>query len=279
MTMRGVLYLSACACFAQIIQVPAGLDAYVPVPESNPVSREKVELGKKLFFDKRLSSDGTVACATCHDPGHAFTDRHKTAVGVGGRTGNRRTPRIANRAYGTSFFWDGRAASLEEQVLQPIANPKEMNLAPEEAAVRVGVTVPVLRDALATYVRTVLSGDSPFDRGELSAQQREGLRLFRGKAGCTGCHLGPNLTDEKLHDTGVEPGVRIKTPSLRDVAVAPPYMHDGSLLSLKDVVEFYDKGGRPTRDPELRPLHLSAAEKDAVVAFLHSLTGTIRHGL
>lgn len=263
-----------------ILQVPLGLDTYIPTPENNPITREKIELGKRLFFDKRLSSDGTVSCGTCHDPEHAFSDAHKTAVGVAGRTGNRRTPRIANRAYGTMFFWDGRAKSLEEQVLQPIANPREMNLEPEEAARRAGLQVAAMRDALATYVRTILSGDSPYDRAQLDSQQRAGLRLFRGKAGCAVCHAGPNLTDEKLHQTGVEEGVAIKTPSLRDVARTPPFMHDGSIATLDAVIDFYDKGGTSvTQDADIRPLHLSAAEQASLRAFLEALSGTTRDGL
>lgn len=282
--------------------VPAGLDAYLPVPDSNPLTSGKVELGRKLFFDKRLSRDQSVSCATCHDPAIAFTDRRKTAAGVNGREGPRRVPRIANRVYGKSFFWDGRAGSLEEQVLQPIANPKEMDLDVAEAASRVGLDVPALEQALASYVRTILAGDSPYDRylagdaGALTARQREGLRLFRGKAGCTSCHLGPNLTDEAFHNTGVgwpaDPGRyqvtkvetdrgAFKTPGLREAARTPPYMHDGSLATLEDVVEFYSKGGQgnPYLDPEIRKLDLTAAEKAALIAFLEALNGKVRDGM
>jgi cytochrome c peroxidase len=271
---------------AQTLTVPLGLDAFVPVPAANPLTREKVELGKRLFFDKRLSLDQTIACATCHDPAWAYSDQRATAVGIGGLIGERRSPRIVNRAYGKAFFWDGRAASLEEQVVQPIANPKEMGLAVHLAAERVGLSVELVRDALASYVRTIVSGDSPYDRyvagntAALTAEQRTGLRIFRGKAGCTACHLGPNLTDEKRHDTGIGGGA-FKTPSLREAARTPPYMHDGSLATLEDVLEFYDKGGKesPTLDTEMHPLKLTAEEKAALKALLQALNGTVRDGL
>lgn len=255
------------------------------MPPSNPLTREKVELGKRLFFDKRLSSDNSISCATCHDPNLAYSDSRQLAVGVGGREGNRRSPRIVNRAWGKSFFWDGRAATLEDQVLQPISNPKEMDLPVEAAAQRVGLPVPALRDALASYVRSIVSGNSPYDKylagntEALTAEQRAGLRLFRGKAGCTSCHLGPNLTDEKLHDTGIGEE-SFKTPSLREASRTPPYMHDGSLATMDDVLEFYDKGGKEsaTLDPEIHPLQLTAEEKSALKSFLESLNGTVRDG-
>jgi cytochrome c peroxidase len=256
------------------------------VPESNALTREKVELGRKLFFDVRLSRDSTISCATCHDPAKAFTDSRKLSVGVDGRVGDRRVPRIINRAYGSSFFWDGRSASLEDQVVQPISNPKEMDLALGTAAQRVGIDELALRHALASYVRTILSGDSPYDRylggdnAALSEQQRAGLRLFRGKAGCTACHLGPNFTDERLHNTGIGAGT-FKTPGLREAARTPPYMHDGSLATLEEVIDFYDKGGKPDPqlDPDIRPLHLSGEEKADLGAFLKALNGTVRDGM
>ena len=287
---------------ADKVAVPAGLDAYLPAPESNPITREKVELGKRLFFEKQLSRDNSIACATCHDPQRAFTDERPVGVGVGGRTGNRRVPRIVNRGYGKSFFWDGRAASLEEQVLQPIQNPKEMDLTLVEVTARTGLPVETVRQALATYVRTILSGDAPYDRylggnpEALTAEQRAGLRLFRGKAGCTACHLGPNFTDERFHNTGIgwphdegRYGVThaerdrgaFKTPSLREAARAAPYMHDGSLKTIEEVIDFYDQGGKPNPalDPEIRALKLTAEEKAALAAFLRALIGTVRDGM
>jgi cytochrome c peroxidase len=287
---------------ADKLVIPAGLDAYLPVPDSNPLTKEKVELGKKLFFDTRLSRDHSISCATCHDPERAFTDDRPVGRGVAGRTGNRRVPRIVNRGYGASFFWDGRAATLEDQVLQPIQNPKEMDLTLDELQARLTLPVTQIQQALATYVRTILSGDSPYDRylqgdrAALTEQQRLGLRLFRGKAGCTACHLGPNFTDERFHNTGVgwpqdegryavtraerDRGA-FKTPGLREAARTPPYMHDGSLRTLEEVIDFYDKGGKPNPalDPEIRELRLTPGEKAALVAFLHALSGTVRDGL
>jgi cytochrome c peroxidase len=291
----------AFALGGQTLSVPLGLDAYVPAPADNPIAVERARLGRQLFFDKRLSRDGTVACSSCHDPEHAFADPRPVAIGIQGKRGTRRTPRLANRAYGRSFFWDGRAATLEDQVGGPIENPLEMNLPVDEAAARVGLSEGELRRALATYVRTILSGDSPYDRylaGDreaLSALARDGLRLFRGKAGCVSCHLGTNLTDERFHNTGLnsadegrhavtrQPADRgaFKTPGLRDVARAAPYMHDGSLATLDDVIEHYDRGGRQrdNLDREIRPLELTPDEKRALKAFLESLTGRIREGL
>ena len=296
---RAAIYALLAASVAQA-QVPLGLDAYLPVPEGNPLTLQKIVLGQKLFFDKRLSRDGSIACASCHDPKLAFSDARPVALGIAGRKGIRRSPRIANRAYGKSFFWDGRATTLEEQVGGPIANPLEMDLPVADAASRVGLSEPELRRALASYVRTILAGDSPFDqfvagdRAALNAQAQEGLKIFRGKGGCIACHLGPNLTDERFHNTGVgtgdegrakvsgkpEDSASFKTPSLREVGSTPPYMHDGSVPTLDDVVEHYNRGGRanPYLDPELHELQLTNADKRALVAFLKSLSGTIREG-
>jgi cytochrome c peroxidase len=186
---------------------------------------------------------------------------------------------------------------LEEQVLQPIQNPKEMDLTIAEAAARVNLDAETISRALASYVRSILSGDSPYDRfvnGDrtaLTAQERAGLQIFRGKGNCIACHVGPNFSDEKLHNTGVawrdgqlaDIGAgqgNFKTPTLREVARTAPYMHDGGIRTLEDVVEFYDRGGNanPGIDPELRPLHLTAEEKPALIAFLRSLSGKIREG-
>jgi cytochrome c peroxidase len=279
-----VLVLAAIAAVTP--PVPLGLDTFLPIPASNPLTREKVALGRSLFFDKRLSRDGAVSCSTCHKPDMAFADDRPLAIGIEARTGDRRTPRIANRVYGRSFFWDGRAKTIEEQVLQPIENPKEMDLAAPAAAARVGLSVAAMQEALASYVRTILSGDSAYDRflagdeSALTAVQRAGLRLFRGKAGCSSCHVGPNFTDERLHVTGLGDGA-FKTPSLRDAARTPPYMHDGSLATLADAIEFYDQGGKPhpRLDSEMRRLNLSADEKRALIEFLSALNGTIRDGL
>ena len=300
--MRWAALLSLAALSAQTLPVPLGLDAFIPAPEQNPITLEGARLGRQLFFDKRLSRDGTISCATCHDPAYAFADARPVAIGIQGQRGTRRTPRLANRAYGRSFFWDGRAPTLEDQVAGPIENPLEMNLPLADAARRTGLTGLALRRALATYVRTILSGDSPYDRylagqrDALTAAARAGLQLFRGKAGCFTCHLGTNLTDERFHNTGLaaqypdagrftvtaRPADRgaFKTPSLRDVARAAPYMHDGSLATLDEVIDHYDRGGRRQEnlDREIHPLDLTYAEKQDLKAFLESLTGRLREG-
>ena len=275
------------------LKVPLGLDTHIPVPDDNPLNPETINLGRKLFFDKRLSKDNSIACATCHDPKRAFTDEHPRAKGINNQIGPRRSPRILNRAWGKSFFWDGRVATLEEQVIQPITNPIEMGLPLDEAIARLNaipeykpINEPALRRALASYVRTILAGNSPYDRylaGDrtaLTIQQQKGLQLFRGKAGCISCHLGPNLTDEDLHQTGagrLDSGKLFKTPSLRQIAEAAPYFHDGSAATLEAVIGHYDKG--EANDPEIRPLHLSPEEKRALADFLKSLTGDIQEGV
>lgn len=299
---------------------PAGLDLYMPAPPGGN-RPEVVALGRRLFFDARLSRDSSVTCSTCHRPDRAFADGMRVAVGVDGRTGRRNVPALLNRGWARSFFWDGRAPSLEALVVKPIRSPAEMDLGLDAAVRRVadddaydrafraafgrGPSAEALARALAAYVRSIRAGDSPFDRfatgraDALSAVEREGLDLFRGRARCDRCHTGPLLSDEAFHNTGVawrdgEPrdsgraGVTrqpqdvgaFRTPTLREVARTAPYMHDGSLATLEDVVEFYDRGGHanPYLDPLIRPLDLTAAEKHALVAFLRALTGRIREG-
>jgi cytochrome c peroxidase len=292
--------------------IPLGLDLYMPVPEENPLTVDKIELGRRLFGDRRLSRDESTSCVTCHDPERAFSTARPIAVGLLGRVGRRNAPALINRGYGRAFFWDARSSSLEDQVLKPIQDPNEMDLTLDEASSRVGLHSTTMAQALASYVRSILSGDSPYDRfinGEraaLSMEQQAGLQIFRGKGNCTACHVGPNFSDENLHNTGVAwrapassgqtAGFRdegrfavsgkpadhgaFKTPTLREVARTAPYLHDGSFATLEDVVEFYDRGGRPNPnlDPEIHPLHLSVEEKRALVAFLQSLSGSVREG-
>ena len=294
----------------------------MPVPKENPITDEKAALGKRLFFDPILSSDRSVSCATCHDPERAFADPRPLAVGVFGRVGKRHSPSLVNRGFGRSQFWDGRSRNLEEQVLQPIADPNEMDLSIDEAVARLTAddtylaeftavfNRPIVTDdvarALATFLRTIRSGASAYDRfvaGEtdaLTAEQQRGLQIFRTRARCTICHSEPLFTDELFHNTGIawrpptgdEPGAflddgryevsklerdrgRFKTPTLRDVARTAPYMHDGSLATLEDVVEFYNNGGRPNRNlfPIITPLGLTAEEQQALQRFLESLSG------
>ena len=305
----------------QFLDHPLGPDLYMPVPADNPLRPEVIELGRRLFFDPILSVDSSFACATCHRPDRGFSNGQPTSVGVFGRRGTRNVPAILNRGYGRAFFWDGRIETLEDQVLQPILAPDEMGLTLEQAVERIaaapgylarfratfsrGVNVTDLSRALASYVRTIRAGDSPFDHfvagdpSALSEPELHGLRLFQGKARCDHCHTGTNLTDEGFHNTGVfwgrqpydagravvtdmsEDTGKFKTPTLREIERTAPYMHDGSLATLEDVVEFYDRGGNdnPFRDRKLRPLSLTAKEKGALVAFLESLSGEIREGL
>ena len=283
---------------AALISIPLGLDLYMPVPEDNPLTAQRVALGGRLFRDPRLSRDGTITCATCHDPARAFTDGRSVAVGVSGRQGRRNVPTLVNRAWGRLFFWDGRVRTLEEQVLRPIEDPNEMDLPARDAAARVDISTSELSQALASYVRSIMSGNSPYDRfiagdrNALNDEQQAGLQIFRGKGNCTRCHVGPTFTDESLHNTGVawhdgrlaDEGAgegTFKTPTLREVVRTAPYMHDGSLNTLQQVVEFYDHGGNtnPALDPEIRPLRLNDGEKRALVAFLSSLTGIVQEGV
>jgi cytochrome c peroxidase len=284
------------------VVIPLGLDLFMPVPESNPMTVEKVELGRRLFFDRRLSADGSISCATCHRPERAFSDPRPVSIGVFGRTGTRNAPSLINRGYGQAFFWDGRTTSLEEQVLRPIEDPTEMASNAIAAAARVGLTRGALASALASYVRSILAGDSAFDRyvhgdrAALTKEQHAGLTVFRGTGNCTACHIGPTFSDEQFHNTSValRNGViadvgrffvtqresdrgAFKTPTLREVANTAPYMHDGSIATLEEVVEFYDRGGNPNPglDREIRPLQLTADEKRSLVSFLRSLGGTV----
>jgi cytochrome c peroxidase len=272
----------------------------MPVPEDNPLTIERLERGRELFFDTRLSRDGTIACASCHDPARAFTDGRAVAVGVSGRIGRRSAPTLVNRGYGRAFFWDGRAPSLEAQVLQPIQDRNEMDMTLGEVTARVGMSADEISRALASFVRSIVSGNSPFDRfidGDrtaLTSEQQAGLQLFRGKANCTACHVGPTFTDERFHNTGVawregqfldegrftvtgriDDRGAFKTATLREISRTAPYMHDGSLATLADVVEYYDRGGNtaPGLDAELHPLHLTDAERASLVAFLGALNG------
>jgi cytochrome c peroxidase len=310
---------------ASMARLPLGLDVYRPAPGDNPMTDDKVRLGRRLFFDPLLSRDGSITCATCHQPERAFADGRTVSIGVLGRRGARNVPAVINRVYGASFSWDGRAPTLEQQVLAPIEHRDELGMSVDEVidrlkrdrryadAFRAVFDRSVSRDdlarALASYVRSILAGDAPIDRylarghEALDATALAGLRLFRGKANCTACHAGPTFTDERFHNTGVawrqsgdggafqdegrasvtgRPADRgaFKTPTLREVGRTAPYMHNGSFTGLEDVIEFYDRGGRPNPqlDPELRPLRLTGVEKMALAAFLRSLSGTVVEG-
>jgi cytochrome c peroxidase len=288
----------------------------VPAPADNPETPAKTALGRRLFFDTILSKDRTVSCSTCHDPARGFADDKALAVGIAGRVGKRHSPTLINRAFGRMQFWDGRVVGLEAQVLLPISDVNEMDLSIEEAVTRLGQdpayttefkdvfgatpTAPDLGRALATFLRSLRSDDTPYDRfmagdsAALSAEEHRGLEVFRRKGRCIFCHVEPLFSDDGMHNTGVawnaetstfkddgrfavtsRPADRgkFKTPTLRDIARSSPYMHDGSLATLQDVIDFYDKGGRP--NPGLivliQPLGLAAEEKTALVKFLEAL--------
>lgn len=339
---------------ARLRTPPLGLPA-VPVPRDNPPTAGRIALGRKLFFDRRLSHNGTMSCAMCHVPEQGFTNNElATPIGVNGRSIRRNAPTVLNVAYQKSMFHDGRDTSLETQVIGPLvshdelANPSIGYVVEKikamadydglfEAAFGGAATIGRIGQAIASWERGLLAGDSAFDRWRyggqgdaLTEQQRRGFGLFSGRAGCAACHLiGDDhalFTDHAFHDTGlgyraeardrqgggtvsveIAPGVftdidravvdsvgeprkadlgryevsrdpndlwRFKTPSLRNVAVTGPYMHDGSMNSLHEVVRFYNRGGVPHEglDPLIRPLGLSDDEIGALVAFLEALT-------
>ncbi|MCX6596322.1 MAG: c-type cytochrome [Acidobacteria bacterium] len=310
----------------QTVRVPLGLPD-VPVPETNPLTAEKIALGRQLYFDPLLSVDRTVSCASCHHPDKGFADGRRTALGVGAQTGTRSAPTVLNAAYSRRQFWDGRAASLEAQAGGPIANPIEMNLPHEvcvarlqaEASYRAAfqkafgsevISMEMVQQALASFERTLLSGDSPFDRfrygGDaqaLSPEAQRGLAVFLDpqKGNCASCHLIGDqhalLTDGLFHNIGIgadaEGGFKdagrfaetqapadrgaFKTPTLRQIGATAPYMHDGSLKTLRQVVDYYVGGGNsnPQLDRRVRPLELTGQERGDLVAFLESLSGPV----
>jgi len=334
--------------------IPRGLPEalwWAALPKNNPITEAKVRLGESLYFDKKLSLDGTVSCASCHDPANAFTDHDAVATGVAGRKGARNAPTILNSVFNPLEFWDGRASSLEEQAKQPLINPLEMGMPDHQAVVqrvssirkyreefrrvfgREGITIDTIVKAIAAFERTQLSGNSPFDRfmaGDkeaISPSQRSGWELFKGKAHCIDCHTfsaaSPFFTDFKFHNTGVALKGRrfqefsssaseikdtkpsdvmalstlahsdrfsdlgrflvtrepkelgaFKTPTLRDIELTTPYMHDGSEKTLIDVVRLYNKGGEPNPnlDRLMKPLHLTDQEIGDLVEFMRALT-------
>lgn len=311
---------------AQVKPRLLGLPSVVE-PPGNQSNAAQIALGRKLFFDKRLSVDNSISCATCHDPSYGFADPHSVSVGVKARHGERNSPTLLNVAFMPSLMWDGRAASLEEQAKLAFETPAEFDLPIDDAVSKLkrqgysdlfqsafgqDVTPVTITKALASYERTLLAGDSPFDRfifqkdeSAISREAERGFRVFLA-AKCDSCHLIMTeglhpfalkyivFTDGKFHNLGVDaekpnpdPGLyaitgsvedwgRFRTPTLRNVGLTAPYFHDGSAATLKDVVEFYNKGGVKNRnlDPALKPLNLSEAQKQDLVSFLESLTST-----
>jgi cytochrome c peroxidase len=325
----------------------------VPIPADNPQTPDKIALGKRLFEDKRFSGDGTVACANCHDPAKVFGDGLPVAVGIHNQKGTRQAPTVVNAAYFEHLFWDGRRPSLEEQAKDPFLNPVEHGLTSHDQVVAVvrgdpsyvqafekvfgvepgAITIDHVVKAIAAFERTVVSGDSPFDRylygGDptaMSAAAIRGLEIYRTKARCQDCHkidqTSAIFIDNDFHNLGVgfkriqdkfmplagklrkerkpmeeidiailsDPELselgrfvvtlrpsdigRFKTPTLRNVAVTAPYMHDGSQKTLEEVVDFYNQGGEknPVLDSGIRPLNLTDEEKADLVEFLKALT-------
>ncbi len=284
---------------------PAGLPP-VPHPKDNPSTPEKIALGKQLYFDGRMSADNKVSCASCHDPAKGFSNGEQFATGVEGKIGGRNSPTIINSAYGKLQFWDGRAKSLEDQAMGPVFNPIEMKMTAPDVLKKLNaiegykkqfqqvfgtdVTEDGIAKAIAAYERTVLSGDAPYDKfkagdkAALSEPAARGMKLFLGKANCSACHSGASFTDNGFHNIGV-PGKdegraainksegdkgAFKTPTLREIARTAPYMHDGSMKTLEEVVAHYNKGGtpHPQLDEELFPLKLTDAEAADLVTFL-----------
>lgn len=305
------------------IAAPLGLPP-VFVPADNPPTAEAIALGRRLYYDPVLSADRTISCASCHAPVAGFADHRPLSEGVAGKFGTRNSPSAANAAYYITQFWDGRAPSLEKQAEGPVQNPVEMahslkgveqrlNADPvyrEQFAHAFGpgrITFEMTEKAIASFERTLLMGNSPFDRWyygndekAISASAKRGFDVFRrvDKGNCASCHsfgeYNTLFTDNQFHNLGV--GVKdemptdmgrynvtrndadrgaFKTPTLRNVALTAPYMHDGSLKTLKEVVDFYLGGGssNPYRDPKMRPLELTGQERADLVGFLESLTG------
>jgi len=300
------------------LEIPLGLDEDMfHVPKGNPLTKAKVELGHLLYFDKRLSRDGTVACATCHMPSQAFTDGQPVSTGINGQKGGRSAPTSINRGFSKVQFWGGRAATLEEQSVGPFFNPIEHGFSSHEELVSKingingykkrfkevfgeKVSVKNTGKAIASFQRTLISGNSPFDRfdwdGEenaISESAKRGRKLFFGKARCNLCHFGTNFSDEKFHNIGIGWGGEtldvgryhvskdkkdigaFKTPTLREISRTAPYMHDGRFKTLKQVVSHYNQGGvkNPFLDNQIIPLNLTESEKQDLVEMLRTLNG------
>ena len=326
--------------------LPLGLSqgaAQITGLDANPLTRAKIELGRQLYFDTRLSADSTVSCASCHDPAAGYSAHTQTGVGIRGQKGGRNSPVSYNRLLSGPQFWDGRVDSLEAQAVGPIQNPIEMGFTHEGVVQRLGeipvykkqfeaifgeVTIDRVGQAIAAFERVLVTAPSPYDYGEqmrafagldpddiaddpeLAAKyaaakaaaeanpmSEEAVRgreiFFTEKGNCTACHVGANLADEKYHNLGIgmekpEPDLgrfvvskeekdtgAFKTPTVRNVALSAPYMHDGSVATLEEVVEWYDKGGHPNPhlSDKVRPLRLSAQDKADLVAFTKACTG------
>ncbi len=297
------------------VRPPLGLDPMLPRSPGNPLTPDKAKLGRDLFFDTQLSADGSISCAMCHKPEFAFTDRRSVSTGIAGLQGNRNATSVLNVAYLPLIEWDGASRTLEQQARIPLFSEHEMGnqnetdlvarLRPDYGARTQEVfgeplSLETIAKALACYERTLLSGNSSFDRFEagmvsaMNQSARRGRSLFFGKANCGNCHVPPLFTDHDFHNLGVgwseDPDAdtgrfkvtgdsrdrgKFRTPSLRDVTRTGPYMHDGSVPTLRQVLAFYSRGGRqnPNLDPLINPLVLSPEEINDLLAFLKTLEG------
>lgn len=296
----------------KLIDVPAAFPE-PRIPADNALTRARIDLGRKLFFDKQLSRTREVSCGSCHLQENAFADPRRLSVGVEGKLGTRNAPSLANMAYNRDFFWDGGVPTLEQQAIQPIINPLEMDMTMNEVVERVAADPSYaglfmsaynaeakpewVTKAIASFVRTLISGNSRYDRYQqgdsaaLTASEKRGKELFFGeKAECFHCHLGYNFTNNVFSNNGLyavyeDKGRQLitenpadegkfKVPTLRNIAVTAPYMHDGSLATLEEVVEHYMSGGKahPGKDPVIQPFTLSDQERTDLINFLKSLT-------
>ena len=288
----------------------------VPYPADNAPNAARIELGQRLFFDPRMSGDGNMSCATCHNPAMGWSDGLPTARGVKSAVLGRASPTVFNTAYNSIQMWDGRKKSLEDQAMGPMQANVEMNMDIGKLFQWIGASAgykalfakaypgePInettLSKAIASFERTAISNNSPFDRwvkGDAKAmteQQVDGFKIFAGKGNCVACHSGANFTDNGFHNLGLaswgnsEPDMgryaqkpvnamkgAFKTPTVREVARTAPYFHDGSATTLMDVVEHYDRGGdvKTNLSANIKPLGLSPQEKQALVAFLEALS-------
>ena len=319
---RGAAALASAAALALTVGADASsYDRYLrpakaPEPAHNIGNPARVALGKTLFFDPRLSGSNWISCASCHNPAMGWSDGLPTGVGHGMLALKRATPSLLNCGFNTTLMWDGRAPNLEEQALGPIAAAAEMNqdlpgLVRKLSAIEgygplfaaaypgEGISEKTIGKAIAAYERTILSGDSPFDRWRrgnaraVDESVKRGFALFEGKANCVKCHEGFNFTDNGFHNIGLQPRHgeadvgrfaqrpvkavygAFRTPTLRDVELTAPYMHDGTYNTLEEVVEHYDRGGDAVEhlSPNMKPLRLTAQEKADLVSFMKSLTG------
>jgi len=297
------------------LKLPLGLQEHAAhIADDNSLTPEKIALGKQFFWDKRWSRNGTVACVSCHDPNHGWADPRQFSLTFEEQPTDRHSPTLVNRLFSDHQQWTGARASLEDQAMKARDQSPELVVKHFEAVpdyqeqfgkiFGTDLNAEGVAKAIAAYVRTILSGNSSYDRFQagdkdaLSPAARRGLRHFEGRShgqGCISCHTGFNFTDEGYHNIGIgmdreNPDLgrytvtqreadkgAFKTPTLRDVARRPPYMHDGSLKTLEDVVAFYNKGGHrnPWISPVIQPLNLTAAEEAELVAFLEALTGEV----